>query len=260
MRSCTLTPDAAAGALSTRSLIICGCPRSGTALMTAALFQPPSIATVMEPWDGLRLAPLQLFGEIRQELAGGELRRGRLRIDRLLDNGEVLWQRDGENSYDVHVDDGAVVGIKWPTYWQLLGRVTGAKFVVCVRDPAEVVRSFEQQGGRLSQGLEYDVAFNSDLNRALLEQHHTDEARRLGLYDTANERVLRHADEPNVFLARYERWFADPSGLLADLSDFLGVDVTEAPVRIRPPRSVPEERHSSDIRRRSTTAHRLGYG
>ena len=34
--------------------IICGCPRTGTTLLAAVLFQPPRMVTCMEPWDGMR--------------------------------------------------------------------------------------------------------------------------------------------------------------------------------------------------------------
>jgi len=227
--------------------------------MTAALFQPPSIVTVMEPWDGLRLKPSELFTSIRQEAESGNLRRGRLRIDLLRENGEVRWQPDGAQVFDVSANSESLIGVKWPTYWQLLGRAPAVKFVVCVRDPAEVVRSFEQQGGRLAQGLDYAVAFNADVNNSLQDRFRSEENRRIGFYDTVNEHVLRHRDDPDVFVAHYERWFVDRSGLLSDLSSFLGVDVTEIPVKIRPPASAPDGKAADQIRARSTTAKELGY-
>src|SRR5689334_4323640 len=59
-------------------LFICGSPRSGTALVTAQLHQPPHAVGVMEPWDALHHPPRELFASLRAELAGGVLRRGRL--------------------------------------------------------------------------------------------------------------------------------------------------------------------------------------
>jgi len=47
--SLTLDPDhlpRPVEAPGTRDFVICGCPRTGTALLTAMLFQPPRVVTV----------------------------------------------------------------------------------------------------------------------------------------------------------------------------------------------------------------------
>lgn len=258
LRSCTLTPDAVEEPTGHRNVVICGCPRSGTALVTAALFQPPTMVTVMEPWDGMRLPPAQLFESVRAELAEGTLRRGRLRVD-LVKEGRVAWQHDGERSFPVDYDAAStIVGVKWPAYWQLLGRLPDTAFIVCIRDPAEVVTSFERTTGRLSSGLEYDIAFNRALNSALLAEHKDDESRRIALFDAANERILQHLDDDNVCAVRYEQWAADPAGLLSEISAFLNADVTGSAIDIRPSPPVEPDR-AAEIRARSRTAAALGY-
>jgi len=259
LRSCTLRAELASERLGPRDAIVCGCPRSGTALLAASLFQPPKMVTVMEPWDGLRVAPSELFSSVRGELAGGALARGRLQIDDLRDSGSVAWQRDGERTFSVDATDETVLAVKWPCYWQLLGVLPSTKFIVCVRDPAEVVASFAAKGGRLAQGLEYDVAFNQELNDSLLAAYSTDQARRIGLYDAVYERVLAHAQDPNVLLVRYEHWFQNPSALLEEISAFLNVDVTNSLARITAPSPERDQGEAKRIRATSTTAERLGY-
>ncbi len=261
LSGCTLEPEAVTAAVAPGALdvLICGCPRSGTALLTAALHQPPVMCTVMEPWAGLQLPPRELFASIREELAGGHLRQGRLRIDRLLADGTVEWQRDGELAHPVEAGPRTLVGVKWPSYWQLLGRLPDTKFLVCLRDPAEVVSSFAAAGGRLARGFDYDTAFTRDLNRRLAADHDDPADRRLGMYDEVYEHALPHLRRPNVLGVRYERWFDDQVGLLREIGAFLGADLSHSPVRIRPPASRPHPRMADRIRRQSRTAARLGY-
>lgn len=78
--------------------VLCGCPRTGTSLAAAQLFQPPRIVTIMEPWDGLRLRPRELFGSLRGELAEGRLGRGRLDVEALRADGRVVWTQGGKRS------------------------------------------------------------------------------------------------------------------------------------------------------------------
>ncbi|MDH3705249.1 MAG: sulfotransferase [Acidimicrobiia bacterium] len=261
--SCDLEPSQVAGSAPPGAdVIICGCPRSGTALVTAALHQPPAMVTVMEPWDGLRLEPAQLFDSLRQELAGGWLRRGRLDLGALADRGEVAWTAEGRPQA-VQVDDSTLLGVKWPTYWQLLPMLPDTRFVVTVRHPADVVDSFARQPGRLRDGLEYDVAFNRSLNAALGTIDSIAE-RRLALYDAANRTVLEHAHRPNVHIVRYEDWHHDRDGVLHALSRFLNRDLTTSPVRVTDHRPDSRERHDQDGLRAavvdaSLTARDLGY-
>lgn len=103
--------------------------------------------------------------------------------------------------------------MKWPTYWQYLDRLTTTRFVVCLRHPVEVVASFARQRGRLSQGLQYDVPFNRDLNAELAAATDDPCERRALLYAHVHSRILPDLSRPNVFVLRYERWFQDPERL-----------------------------------------------
>lgn len=238
-------------------VIICGCPRSGTALVTAALHQPPAMVTVMEPWDGLRLDPATLFQSLRAELAGGTLRRGRLDLHSLTARGEVTWIHEGR-AQPVIGGDTTLLGVKWPTYWQLLPALPDTRFVVSVRHPADVVDSFTHQSGRLRDGLEYDVAFNRGLNAALGTIDSTSD-RRLALYDATYRTVLEHARRPNVHLVRYEDWHLDRDGVLRELSEFLGRDLTDSPVRIAAPSPSSDTAARAAVVEASLTARDLGY-
>lgn len=208
---------------SSADFLICGIPRSGTALLTAMLFQPPTVVTVMEPWDALRLPPAELFRSLRAELATGVLRRGRLDLGALVGRGEVTWCRDGERPYSVETNPDTLVGVKFPAFWRYLDLLPDTKFLVCLRDPVDVVRSFEQTGGRLGLGLDYDVPFNARMNSELLSATDDPAHRRVLLHDYINSRVLPHLQRPNVLGVRYERWFTDRDVLMGEIGDFLGV-------------------------------------
>lgn len=261
-----LTPESAvaAGPPGANDVLICGCPRSGTTLLAAQLFQPPAVVTVMEPWDGLRLPPAELFPSLRRELAAGTLSRGKLDVDALRREGKVRWRAEGE-PVAVTVSPDPVVAVKWPAYWQLLGGLPGGRFLVCLRHPFEVVASFRHQGGRLASGLEYDVAFNRSFNTALSDDAHDPVSRRALFWERVNRAVLAHLDRPDVMAVRYERWFDDPDGLRRDLEGFLDVELGPWPANIRPARhhvdddagTSREEREA--VRRLCPTAEALGY-
>jgi hypothetical protein len=71
LASLALDPDRLAppiAAPAAGDFIVCGAPRTGTTLLAAMLYQPPAVVTAMEPWDGLRLAPAELFASIRREI------------------------------------------------------------------------------------------------------------------------------------------------------------------------------------------------
>jgi hypothetical protein len=245
-----------------RDFIICGAPRTGTSLLSAALFQPPRVLTVMEPWDGMRLPPADLFRSLRYEIeTTGRLSRGRLNVKALLADGLVLWGRDGEHPAEVVVDDDYLLGVKWPAFWRYLEVLPNTKFLVCLRQPLEVIASFEKTGGRLAAGLDYDTSFNRRMNEELRLSESDPKVRRLFLYEYINSRLLPHLSKPNVFVVRYERWFRDASTLLEELSDFLGADVRRPHSRIRPPGISPRDsgEQIALIRLLCPTAAALGY-
>ena len=238
LASCRLDPASMPNPLPSpgpRDFIIAGCPRTGTSLVAAVLHQAPEIVTVMEPWDGLRMEPAELFASLRDEIVdSGRISRGRLDLDALRE-GVVSWQRDGEATFDLEVADGFVLGVKWPTMWQYLDLLPETKFVITLREPVEVITSFERVGGRLSQGLEYDVRFNAAINEELSVATSDRAVRQALLYQTINSRILPHLGRENVFTVRYERWFEDPDRLLAELSGFLDAPLTRSNVDIRLP-------------------------
>lgn len=266
LASLTLDPDHLAHPVSSpgpRDFMMCGSPRSGTALLVAMLFQPPEVVTVMEPWDALRLPPQQLFSSLRSELRStGALSRGRLDISELEAHGAVAWCRDGELPHNVLIDDSDfLLGVKFPAFWRYLDLLPDTKFLVCLRDPIEVVRSYASTGGRLREGLDYDVAFNRQMNRYLLGLTDDPAIRRVLLFDYIHQRLVPHLDRPNVLTVRYERWFTEPEQQLGEISEFLGVPLAHARVRMRPPRSrgTASAEEIALLRRHCTTASALGY-
>ncbi|HET7325948.1 MAG TPA: sulfotransferase [Nocardioidaceae bacterium] len=246
-----------------RDFLICGSPRSGTALLVAMLFQPPQSVTVMEPWDALRLPPRQLFDSLRSELAEtGVLSRGRLDIGALESDGAVTWCRDGELPRAVETEAADfLLGVKFPAFWRYLDLLPDTRFLVCLRNPIEVLRSYATTGGRLREGLDYDVPFNREMNDYLLSLTDDWAIRRVLLFDYIHQRLIPHLDRPNVLTVRYERWFSEPEQQLREVSDFLGVELDHTRVRLRPPQSEgpapPEE--IALLRRHCTTAPALGY-
>ena len=265
LQSLPLDPDQLPRPLATPStddFVICGSPRTGTTLLSAVLFQPPAVITVMEPWDGMRMPPAELFTSLRQEMLDtGTLRRGKLDIQTLLASGTVQWQQEGTPNPQLCIENDLALGVKWPAFWRYLTLLPKTKFLVCVRHPFEVIRSFKQVGGRLAQGLEYDTQFNQRMNEAL--QAATDDVgiRRILLYDYINLRILPHLQRDNVFVVRYERWFTEPNVLLDELSSFLDVPLTMGHVTIRhSARSgPPDAEEQALIRLHCQAAQPLGY-
>ena len=225
------------------------------------LFQPAASISVMEPWDGMRLAPADLFASLRAELSGGRLERGRLHLPALRDEGAVRWCPEGEGATAIAYDPSTVVSVKWPGYWRYLDLLPTTKFVVTLRHPAEVIGSFKAQGGRVGLGLQYQTPFNSALNEQLGAATDDPALRRVLLFDHVHERILPHLGRPEVFVLRYERWFQEPERLLEELSAFLGIDGSRSPVALRPPRGDdPLDARDRDLlRTRCRTAEALGY-
>jgi Sulfotransferase family len=241
--------------------IICGCPRTGTTVLAAALFQPPRVVTCMEPWDGMRLPPAELFASLRDEVeTTGKLTRGRLDLHELCRSGRVRWCKEGEAAADVSVESSWLLGVKWPGYWRYLGSLPRTRFIVCLRDPYDVIASFKAIGGRVGEGLQYDTRFNRDMNRELQEATSDPALRRVLLFEYVHQRLLPHLNRPEVLVVRYERWFDDRTALLEEISRFLGHPVSAKHVEIRRPESDGLSRRERDlIARRCTTAAQLGY-
>jgi hypothetical protein len=241
--------------------VMCGCPRTGTTLLAAVLFQPPRLVTCMEPWDGMRLPPAQLFDSIRREVeTTGKLARGRLDVNELRRTGRVRWCPEGKAA-DVSLEPSWLLGIKWPGFWRYLGCLPDTRFIVCVRDPYEVVASFKAAGGRVAEGLQYDTRFNRELNGELLEMTDDPALRRVLLFDYVHRRLLPHLTRSNVLVVHYERWFDDQDALLGEISQFLGDNVTADQVRLTRPRSIDvlSPRDRDLVARHSATAAELGY-
>jgi hypothetical protein len=245
-----------------RNFIICGCPRTGTSLLSAQLFQPPHLITVMEPWDGLRMPAAELFRGLRSDVDRGVLSRGRLDVEALTGEGKVKWRADGATSLSIEIDEDYRLGVKWPAFWRYLQRLSRTRFLVCVRNPVETVASFKRSGGRLAEGLEYDVVFNSEMNAYLTAATDDDELRRVLLYEYINSRILAYLDRSNVLLVRYEQWFDDADGLRSEISDFLEVPIVGWPAAIKPPASSENDlsrRELDLIREHGQSAIELGY-
>ncbi|CAN5908429.1 hypothetical protein BH23GEM7_BH23GEM7_20070 [soil metagenome] len=265
LRSLTLDPDALPRPVAPpgpADFIICGAPRTGTTLVSAMLFQPPRVVTVMEPWDGMRLPPAQLFATIRESVARtGTLRYGKLDVEGLLEKGRVRWVKEGESTPALALEPEYLLGVKWPAFWRYLELLPRTKFLVCLRHPYEVISSFKKQGGRLVQGLNYDIAFNRRMNDELKAATRSAALRRVLLYDYVNERILPHLGRENVFTVRYERWFQEPETLLGEIGDFLGVELGSGPAAIRPPQNEVEltAEEIALVREHCRTAAALGY-
>jgi hypothetical protein len=264
----TLDPDELASPLEApgaADVLICGSSRSGTTLLTAMLFQPPVAVSVMEPWDALRMAPAQLFASLRDELRSGELRRGHLDVGALRSTGAVVTCTHAEHEAPVALHPEYVLAVKCPALWRYLDRLPDTRFLVCVRDPREVVASCRRSPGRLAEGLDYEVPFNRAMNRSLRDATDDVLLRRVLLYDVVNARILEHVHRPEVLVVRYERWFTERDALLSELGSFLEADLSHPLARIRPPRNRVDEptaedrREAAVIRAHCRTAEPLGY-
>ena len=243
-------------------VIICGSPRSGTALLTAMLWQPPRLVAAMEPWDGLRLPPAQLFASLRAEVEDQHrVSRTRLDVPTLDRTGRVAWCRDGERPVPVRVDPEWTLVVKWPSFWRYLELLPDTRFLVCLRDPYDTVASYATTGGRLASGLEYDVAFHHALNAELESATDDPAERRALLYEHVNRTVLPFLDRANVLPVRYERWFSDPDAQLGEVADFVGVGLAQAKSLIGPaPKHAALDDHDRDaVRRLCPSAAALDY-
>ncbi len=241
--------------------IIAGCPRTGTSLLAAVLFQPPEVITSMEPWDGLRMPPAELFASLRAEIeTNGELSRGRLDSQAVINTRQVKWQRDEETSTQVDMRSGFQLGIKWPAFWRYLDLLPETRFLITIRHPLEVLSSFGRKGGRLASGLDYKVSFNSEMNKTLLAATNDPLERRVLMYEYINSRILPHLERPNVLALRYERWFGDPEALCQEISAFLGIPNLKPNVQIMEPQSPSTQPELVElIQRLAPSGRALGY-
>lgn len=265
LRELPLDPEALPRPLAapgSRDFVVCGSPRTGTTLLAAALFQPPTCLTVMEPWDGMRMPPARLFASLREELGEtGRLRRGKLDVVALLRNGTVRWWPEGRTTPRLEYRPTSLLGVKWPAYWRYLELLPETRFLVCLRHPVDTIASYRNRGGRLGAGLEYDTAFNRRLNRELRLAADTPALRRVLFYDAIHRAILPHLERPNVLTVRFERWFDDPEALVDEIGAFLGVRLNPPPVRIREPRGrseLPPEELALVVEH-CTMARALGY-
>jgi hypothetical protein len=215
----------------------------------------------MEPWDGMRVAVKELFGSLREEIdRTSQLTRGKLDFRALSSDGDVRWRREGALREAVQTIDDYMLGVKWPAFWRYLELLPNTKFLVCLRHPDEVIASFKRVGGRLSEGQEYDIAFNMSMNQELKRTRDV-ALRRIRFFDYVHERILPYLSRPNVLPVRYESWFTEPQRVLEEISDFLGTDLRDTRALIRE----PEHRFGLDaneqalVQEHCRTAAALGY-
>lgn len=245
-----------------QDFIICGSPRTGTTLLAAILCQPPQVTTVMEPWDGMRLAPAELFASLRQEIdRSGKLTRGKLDFQALQEQGEVRWCQEGESVIEMTGTDDYLLGVKWPAYWRYLALLPKTKFLITVRHPFGTIASYKKAGGRVAEGLQYQIKFNAQLNHDLSAATSNVALRRILLYDYVNMRILPYINKDNVFVVRYERWFTESQKLIDELSDFLGTPLTTGYAKLRSPRSSVDlsMAETALIKSQCQSAELLGY-
>lgn len=209
----------------------------------------------------MRLPPADLFASLRPEIESGVLRRGKLDVAALERDGDVRWLREGQGAIEVSAESGFLLGVKWPAFWRYLDLLPDARFIVCLRHPVEVIASFKQTGGRLAEGLDYDIAFNRSMNERLRNTTGSPMLRRVLLFEYVHTRIVPHLNRANVLALRYERWFTERPRVLEEISEFLDEDLTAPRVRVRPPsgkhRLSPDE--MSLIREHCSSAEALGY-
>jgi len=210
----------------------------------------------------MRLPPADLFASLRDEVEKtGKLSRGRLDLYELRRTGRVRWCREGKVAADVSVEPSWLLGVKWPGYWRYLQCLPETRFIVCLRDPTEVIASFKAAGGRVAEGLQYDTTFNRDMNSELLEATSDPALRRVLLFEYVHKRLIPHLTNRQVLVVRYERWFEDRDALLGDISRFLGCNVTARHVELKRSTTVGalSPRDHDLIAQHCSTASELGY-
>lgn len=264
LRSLPIDPDQRPASLvppGNNDFILCGSPRTGTTMLAGMLWQPPRVVTVMEPWDGMRIWPGELFASLREEIADqAALGRGRLDVAALEESGVVSWTPEGASRVRLALDEDYSLGVKWPAFWRFLPHLPDTKFLVTVRDPIEVIESYRTASRQLAAGQEYATRFNRAMNAQVRRAHGDPARRRIAMFDYIHERLLPHLDRPNVLTVRYERWFHDREQSMAEIGAFLGVELGSGLVKLREPRSrQPDPATVALVRRHCRTAAALGY-
>jgi hypothetical protein len=243
-----------------RDFMIVGSPRTGTSLLAAALFQPPHVVTVVEPWLGMAVPPAEMFRSIRERVERGVLDLGTLDFAELR-RGAVTRCPEGTSSTSVELAPTGLIGVKWPSFYQYLDALPATRFLICLRHPYEVLASMAKNTGALREGQDYDLPFNRAANALVRSRAQGDFARRVEMFDMIHERLGAHFDRPNVCVVRYEQWWEDRRGLFERVGRFLGVSLREDVVRVSERRddSGLSKEERAYVRARSRTAHRLGY-
>lgn len=264
LASCKLSLDNLEAPLdrpSNSDFIIAGCPRSGTSLLAATLFSPPNVAVSMEPWDGLRLLPHDLFSSLRAEIdETGTLSRGRLDIEVMRSTRRVEWTRDSASATPISMSDNYHLGVKWPTFWQYLELLPTTKFLITIRHPVDVLASFERVGGRLGDGLDYDVPFNARMNSWLQQTSRDPFVRRALMYEYIYRRISPHLVRDNVLAVHYEEWFTDPDALKQRIARFLGLESVPSPIEVRKPPALNHPPQLTElVSKTCLVADELGY-
>ena len=96
-------------------------------------------------------------------------------------------------------------------FWRYVELLPDTRFLICIRDPVEVVTSCKKKGGAVAEGLDYECAFNAQMNAELRGSSSDASVRRIRLYDYINGGLLPYLDRPNAYVVRYERWFSGES-------------------------------------------------
>jgi hypothetical protein len=263
LESCRLDPDDLIHPVAqpaSRDFIICGHSRSGTSLVSAALWQPPRLVVAMEPWDCFRLGPAELFTSLRRELDDGVLSRTRLDVEQLTEHRSVAWQPDGSKSVPVELQPNFLLGVKMPIYWRYLELLPDTKFIVCLRDPVEVITSYGRVGGRLADGQDYAIPFNRRMNAELSSITNDRLRRRIAMFDYVSERIIPHLGRTNVCVVRYEAWGDGTDTQTEQIAQFLDVELDPATIDITlnsSPAPPPDE--LATILQHCSSAGRLGY-
>ena len=85
--------------------------------------------------------------------------------------------------------------------------------------------------------------------------------RRALLCEYIGSKIAPHLDDPNVFVVRYERWFADRATLMNEIGSFLEVELGTGDPVVRSPSASNDDRDVRGlVERHCPSALGLGYG
>jgi hypothetical protein len=268
-----MSTEDSVGMSSPRPIIIVGCPRSGTTLLSALLHAHPNIA--MPPETRFLLPAYEnrkKFGNLEiaanrrrlaEQITGPGSKFNDLRLDReaviqaIVDAPPTLgsafarvWQEYA------HARGAHRWGEKRPAYWREMDTVLRlfptAQIIHLVRDPRSCVASL-QQVHWWKRRVPYSAAF-------------------WRVVDAEMDKVGRRLPRDSYYQIRYEDLTADVAGSLQRLCRFLEEDFspamlchTEAARDIVPDRKIwhdrvsqPVDRTRADVWRATLTAHEIG--